>query len=175
MKYVKRDGAPASQFLHGAENLATDAHNLYCEHMTSTSRATALTLVQQYYAAFNAADAEGMLALLSEDVRHDINEGETQLGRDTFRAFLAKMDAHYREQAADLVVMVSEDATRAAAEFVIHGEYLKTDAGLPEAAGQRYVLPVGAFFEIRDNGHGLQIARVTNYYNLADWTRQVGG
>ncbi|THF67690.1 isopropylmalate/homocitrate/citramalate synthase [Deinococcus sp. Arct2-2] len=143
--------------------------------MTSSPQATALTLVQQYYAAFNAADAPGMLALLSEDVRHDINEGETQLGRDTFRAFLAKMDAHYREQAADVVVMASADGTRAAAEFIIHGEYLKTDAGLPEAAGQRYVLPVGAFFEVRDAGHGPQIARVTNYYNLADWTRQVGG
>ncbi|ANE44678.1 ketosteroid isomerase-related protein [Deinococcus puniceus] len=143
--------------------------------MTLSLQETALTLVQQYYAAFNAADAAGMLALLSEDVRHDINEGETQIGRDTFQAFLAKMDAHYREQAADLVVMASADGTRAAAEFIIHGEYLKTDTGLPEAAGQRYVLPVGAFFEVRDGGHGPQISRVTNYYNLADWTRQVGG
>ncbi|UQN07463.1 ketosteroid isomerase-related protein [Deinococcus sp. QL22] len=143
--------------------------------MTANPQATALSLVQQYYAAFNAADPAGMLALLSEDVRHDINEGETQIGCDTFRAFLAKMDAHYREQAADLVVMASADGTRAAAEFIIHGEYLKTDAGLPQAAGQRYMLPVGAFFEVRDSGHGPRISRVTNYYNLADWTRQVGG
>ena len=38
------------------------------------------------------------------------------------------------------------------------------------ASGQRYTLPVGAFFDIRDG----QIARVTNYYNLNDWLRQVG-
>lgn len=134
--------------------------------MTDATR----TLIEQYYAAFNAADFAGMLALLTDDVRHDINEGGTQVGLEAFRAFLAKMDAHYREQARDLVVMCTPDGTRASAEFVIHGEYLRTDPGLPEASGQRYVLPVGAFFEVR----GGRIARVTNYYNLADWSRQVG-
>jgi len=132
-------------------------------------KAQALDLVTRYYAAFNAGNAAGMLALLTGDVRHDINEGETQVGLEPFRTFLDRMDAHYREQARDLVVMATPDGTRAAAEFVIHGEYLRTDSGLPEARGQTYVLPVGAFFEIR----GSQIARVTNYYNLADWTRQV--
>lgn len=132
---------------------------------------TTTKLIQNYYAAFNAGNAEGMLALLTNDVQHDINEGESQKGLDAFRTFLAKMDAHYREEAKDLIVMSSADGQRAAAEFVIHGEYLKTDEGLPAAAGQKYVLPVGAFFEVR----GDKIARVTNYYNLADWTRQVGG
>ena len=131
----------------------------------------AVTVLQRYYAAFNAADWEGMLALLTDDVRHDINEGQTQTGKAAFRSFLAKMDAHYREQARDLVVMANDEGSRAAAEFTIHGEYLQTDEGLPEAQGQTYVLPVGAFFELRDG----QIARVTNYYNLADWTRQVSG
>ncbi|PNY81641.1 ketosteroid isomerase-related protein [Deinococcus koreensis] len=135
------------------------------------SPASSQTLVQRYYAAFNEGSAPDMLALLTDDVRHDINEGRAQTGLDAFRAFLARMDVHYRERAEDLVVLVSEDGTRAAAEFVIHGEYLETDEGLPEARGQRYVLPVGAFFEIRDG----KIARVTNYYNLADWTRQVAG
>ncbi|CAM3367468.1 ketosteroid isomerase-related protein [Deinococcus deserti] len=128
-------------------------------------------LIERYYAAFNASDAQGMLDLLTDDVRHDINEGESQTGVEAFRAFLARMDAHYREKAKDVVVMTSADGTRAAAEFIIHGEYLRTDDGLPEARGQRYVLPVGAFFDIRDG----KIARVTNYYNLADWTRQVSG
>lgn len=135
------------------------------------SQTPTTALVERYYTAFNAGDAGGMLALLTPDVRHDINEGETQSGLDAFRSFLARMDAHYRERAEEVVVMVSADGTRAAAEFVIHGEYLKTDQGLPEARGQRYVLPVGAFFEIREG----KIARVSNYYNLADWTRQVAG
>lgn len=128
-------------------------------------------VIRDYYAAFNRGDAAGMLDLLTDDVLHDINEGGREEGKEAFRAFLAKMDAHYRERAEGLAVMVSEDGARAAAEFTIHGEYLQTDAGLPEAKGQTYVLPVGAFFELRDG----RIARVSNYYNLADWTRQVGG
>lgn len=142
-----------------------------CRILTGMTDATqtAVQLVQAYYDAFNRGDAAGMLALLTDDVRHDINEGDTQTGLEAFRAFLAKMDAHYRERAEDVVVMATPDGTRASAEFVIHGEYLRTDPGLPEAAGQRYVLPVGAFFDLR----GGKIARVTNYYNLADWTRQV--
>ena len=51
------------------------------------------------------------------------------------------------------------------------GEYLAADEGLPPARGQRYVLPGGAFFEVA----GGQIRRVTNYYNLTDWLRQVRG
>jgi steroid delta-isomerase-like uncharacterized protein len=175
MKYMNGGQVQESFFLHDWRKFACHASTLYCGRMTSSPQDAALSLVQQYYAAFNAADAEGVLTLLTDDVRHDINEGETQLSRESFRAFLARMDAHYREQAADLVVMASADGTRAAAEFIIHGEYLKTDAGLPEAAGQRYVLPVGAFFEIRHGENVPRIARVTNYYNLSDWTRQVGG
>jgi steroid delta-isomerase-like uncharacterized protein len=67
--------------------------------------------------------------------------------------------------------MASEDGARAAAEFVVHGQYLTTDEGLPEAQDQTYVLPAGAFLAI-ENG---KIARLTMYYNLADWTAQVVG
>lgn len=135
------------------------------------AQSAALRLIEQYYAAFNAGDAEGMLALLTPDVRHDINEGGSEVGIAAFRAFLARMDAHYRERVEDLTVMATAEGRRAAAEFTIHGEYLKTDPGLPEAHGQRYAVPVGAFFELREG----RIARVTNYYNLAEWSRQVGG
>ena len=136
-----------------------------------TPQATTHELITRYYAAFNNSDPAGMLELLSDDVQHDINQGGTELGREAFSAFLAHMDAHYREEARDVTVMVSADGVRAADEFVIHGEYLKTDEGLPAAKGQTYALPVGAFFEV----HGGVITRVTNYYNLHDWTRQVGG
>jgi steroid delta-isomerase-like uncharacterized protein len=80
------------------------------------------------------------------------------------------MDRCYRERIRDLVVMVSTEGTRAAAEFVVDGTYLATDEGLPEAKGQTYSLPAGAFFEVV----GGRIARVTNYYNMKDWLRQVG-
>jgi steroid delta-isomerase-like uncharacterized protein len=81
------------------------------------------------------------------------------------------MQRSYREQLKDIAIMVSADGRRAAAEYVVHGEYLVDDEGLPPARGQRYVLPGGAFFDI-DGG---RIARVTNYYNLNDWIAQVGG
>ncbi|WP_431303700.1 ketosteroid isomerase-related protein [Sediminicoccus sp. BL-A-41-H5] len=127
-------------------------------------------LLRRYYAAFNAGDWEGMLACLTEDVAHDVNQGGREVGRGAFAAFLKRMERCYRERVEELVVMVSADGTRGAAEFVIHGTYLVADEGLPPATGQTYVLPVGAFFEIR----GDRIARVTNYYNLQDWLRQVG-
>ena len=132
--------------------------------------ANAKTLIESYYAAFNAGQPGAMLDLLTADVAHDINQGAREIGRDKFTVFLDHMNISYRERLADIVVMASADGTRAAAEFVVHGEYLKTDPGLPEAQGQRYVLPAGAFFDIRD---GL-IARVSNYYNLQDWLTQVG-
>ena len=126
-------------------------------------------LIERYCAAFNAGDWEGMLACLSDDVAHDINQGARVTGKAAFRDFLGHMERCYRERLEDIVVMASGD--RAAAVFVVHGEYLATDEGLPEATGQRYVLPAGAFFDVTD---GL-ISRVTVYYNLPDWTRQVAG
>lgn len=130
----------------------------------------ATELVLSYYAAFNRGDWDGMLATLADDVAHDLNQGARETGREAFAAFLQRMARHYREQLRDVVVMTSPDGARAAAEYVVHGEYLVTDPGLPEARGQRYALPGGAFFEIADG----RIRRVSNYYNLGDWTAQVG-
>lgn len=135
-----------------------------------SAEATA-ALIDRYYAAFNAGDNDAMLACLSEDVAHDINQGGRQSGKPAFREFLTHMDRCYRERLTDIVVMTSPDGGRAAAEFVVHGEYLADDEGLPSANGQTYVLPAGAFFEVRD---GL-ISRVSVHYNLADWIAQVGG
>ncbi|MDH4584720.1 DUF4440 domain-containing protein [Pseudomonas sp. BN415] len=130
---------------------------------------TATELVQAYYNAFNAGDMPAFLALLSEDVVHDINQGERQQGKTAFAAFMEKMNRCYKERLSDIVVMQSADGSRAAAEFVVHGQYLSDDEGLPPAKGQTYVLPAGAFFHI----HCGKIARVTNYYNLNDWVEQV--
>jgi len=129
----------------------------------------AIELVLTYYAAFNRGDWNGMLALLADNVAHDLNQGAREVGKAAFAAFLARMNGSYREQLRDVVVLASLDGQRAAAEYTVHGEYLRTDEGLPPANGQRYVLPGGAFFDIRDD----RIARVTNYYNLQDWIAQV--
>lgn len=135
------------------------------------SRSTTLALLQRYYDAFNAGDHDGMLACLAEHVAHDINQGDRQTGKTVFRDFLSHMDRCYREKLTDLAFMVNDDGSRAAAEFIVHGTYLTSDEGLPPASGQTYRLPAGAFFDIEE---GL-ITRVSVYYNLADWTAQVGG
>ncbi|BCU75884.1 ketosteroid isomerase-related protein [Luteolibacter sp. LG18] len=132
--------------------------------------AAALDLLSRYYAAFNSGDRETFYSLLADDIVHDLNQGGSETGVEAFRVFMARMDRCYRERLEDLVLFASEDGRRAAAEFTVHGSYLATDDGLPEANGQTYVLPAGAFFSIRDG----KVARVTMYYNLEEWLRQVG-
>lgn len=128
-----------------------------------------IALVASYYDAFNRGDRQGMLDLLSDDVAHDINQGGREIGKDKFRAFLAHMDECYREHLRDIVLMAGASGRRVAAEFVVEGQYLKTDGDFVAARGQRYTLPAGAFLVV-DKG---KIARVTTYYNVGDWLKQV--
>lgn len=137
----------------------------------SKARIETAALIRRYYDAFNAGDSEGMISYLTDDVIHDVNQGERRIGKERFRAFNARMEHHYKERLENIAVMVSKDGARAAAEFNVHGTYLNTDSGLPDAKGQTYVLPAGTFFAIRDG----KIARVTTYYNLTDWIAQVAG
>lgn len=125
--------------------------------------------IKRYFDAFNAGDVDGMLACLSDDVAHHVNEGQIRTGKDKFAAFCAHMSRCYREELTDMVIFAAENGTRGAAEYIVNGTYLATDDGLPDANGQTYRLPAGSFFDLRD---GL-ITRVTTYYNFADWVKQV--
>lgn len=127
------------------------------------------SLIRRYFAAFNAKDSGGMIGCVSPHVRHDVNQGGRREGVELFRDFLAHMNRCYDEQAVDLVVMAAPGGGRAAAEFVIEGRYLSTDTGLPKAKGQTYRLACGSFFEISEG----RISRVSTYYNLADWLKQI--
>jgi steroid delta-isomerase-like uncharacterized protein len=128
-----------------------------------------VALIERYYAAFNAGDTEGMLACVSEDVVHDVNQGRRRVGRDSFREFCKHMERCYAEQLENMTIMAAPDGSRAAAEFLVLGTYVETDEALPMASGQTYRLAAGTFFEVRDN----LITRVTTYYNLADWLAQI--
>ncbi|SPJ28122.1 ketosteroid isomerase-related protein [Falsiruegeria mediterranea] len=125
--------------------------------------------VKRYFSAFNAGDVDTMLDCLSDDVAHHVNEGQIRVGREKFADFCAHMNRCYKEELTDMVVFEAEGGTRAAAEYIVNGTYLETDPGLPEAKGQTYRLPAGSFFDLRDG----KITRVTTYYNLADWVKQV--
>ena len=135
------------------------------------SRDASRAAIERYFAAFNRDDTDAMLDELAEDVAHHVNEGEIRRGKALFAAFNAHMTDCYAEWLTDMVIFLNEDGSRAAAEFVVNGTYLKTDGALPEAKGQTYVLPAGSFFTLTDG----RISRVTTYYNLADWLRQVKG
>ena len=126
-------------------------------------------LIYRYYDAFNAGDTDAMLACLTPDVAHHVNEGNIRVGKEKFADFCAHMSRCYREELTDMVIFDAEGGTRAAAEYIVNGTYLETDEGLPQANGQTYRLPAGSFFSL-ENG---LITRVVTYYNLADWTRQV--
>ena len=125
--------------------------------------------IQTYFNAFNAGDLDGMLNCLDDAVAHYVNEGHIRIGKDAFRSFCQHMNECYRENLTDMVIFSNPDGSRAAAEYVVNGTYLKTDAGLPEARRQSYQLPAGSFFSMSND----KITRVVTYYNLADWTAQV--
>lgn len=137
--------------------------------MSAMSAQTARATVTAYYTGFNAGNADGMLATVTDDIEHRVNEGGIRRGKTMFAEFCSHMGVSYREELKDIVIFVNEDGTRAAAEFVVHGSYLQTDPGLPEARGQTYILPAGSFFDLRDG----KISRVTTFYNLNDWVAQV--
>ncbi len=139
--------------------------NTSVEDLSEAGRAA----IRRYFDAFNRGDVEGMLAELTEDVAHHVNEGEVRHGKALFAQFCAHMNSCYRERLTDMVVLATPDGARGAAEYTVNGTYLRTDTGLPEARGQTYVLPAGSFFSLRDG----RIARVTTYYNLSDWIAQV--
>lgn len=127
------------------------------------------SVIEAYFRAFNAGDTDAMLDLVHEDLAHHVNEGKIRTGKARFAEFNAHMTDCYRENLTDLVILTDDSGTRLAAEYIVNGTYLKTDPGLPPAAGQIYRLPAGSFFTLTDG----KIARITTYYNLADWLAQV--
>lgn len=129
----------------------------------------ALETVKNYYDAFNSRNWNEMIALVDDEIRHEPNQGTPRIGKSKFTEFMKHMDDCYSEELKDIVLFSSETEGRIAAEFVVHGTYKKGEEGLPEAKGQKYVLPASAFLEVK-NG---KITRVTTYYNLELWIRLV--
>lgn len=85
------------------------------------TRLDSIPLLTRYYDAFNRNENQAMLDCMSGDVAHDINQGSRQTGKAAFAEFLAHMDRCYSERLTDIVLMASEDGTRASAEFVVGG------------------------------------------------------
>ena len=58
------------------------------------SQAT-ITLLQNYYDAFNRQDMAAFLNMLTDDVIHDVNQGGREIGKEKFALFMDRMNAHY--------------------------------------------------------------------------------
>lgn len=131
---------------------------------------TALETVKAYYAAFNGQDWNKMLALVSDDILHEPNQGSPREGKDLFKLFLQKMDTAYQEKLTDMRFYVSEgNDGNIAAEFTVNGIYKEGEEGLPPANGQTYVLPAAAFLHVQDG----KVTRVATHYNLDLWIQLV--
>lgn len=128
-----------------------------------------LEIIRNYYECFNNKDFKGMLALLHPEIKHQPNQGEERIGIEKFTAFLQTMDECYEETLTEIVILSEPTNTRVAAEFVVNGIYKKGDNESPVAHGQKYVLPAGAFLEVKEG----KISRVTTYYNLPLWIKLV--
>lgn len=126
-------------------------------------------LILRFCAAANRGDVDAMLECVTDDVVHDINQGERETGKAAFRAWIEQYRGSYHEELRDIVVMSIDDGTRASAEFTVHGSYERTAPGQPPAQGQRYVLTAGMFFAV----HQGRIARVTPCYNRHDRHTQI--
>lgn len=126
-------------------------------------------LIHAYYDAFNRVDLDAFCSLLSVDVVHDLNQGKRQIGQADFRAFMLDMFSYYDETVTNLIIFDANDGSHFAAEFVVEGVYKKTAPGMSPANQQRYSFNGGTFFEIENH----KIKRVTNYYNVNNWLKQI--
>lgn len=129
-----------------------------------------LQTIKTYYNYFNQQNWAGMISLLHPEVRHETNQGDVRIGIAKFTEFLQHMDDCYDEKLTEMVFFTEPEDKRIAVEFVVNGIYKKTDAeDLPPARNQKYVLPAGAFLELKEG----KISRITTYYNLPLWIELV--
>ncbi len=110
------------------------------------TREQSIALVEQLVSAINANDGEGVLSCLHEDLVHETGQGQREFGSEAFRQAMVLRQAATGEQIGDLLVMASDDGTRAAAEFTRRGRE-KASEGDP---GKRYSVADGMFFAIED-------------------------
>ncbi len=129
-------------------------------------------LLERYFDAHNRQDAEAVLGMLAEDVAHDVNPGQREVGRSAYARFMQRWNTCYREHYFDIEIMLNADGTRAAAEYTTLGVYLSgAGEGAPDSGGQTYRLRAGTFFEV---GEG-RIQRLSHCHILRQWQDQTRG
>jgi steroid delta-isomerase-like uncharacterized protein len=135
------------------------------------SRDKAVASLRRLFAALNAGDRDGALSCFSGEAVFDTFEGVREIGRERVRWYLAERGRAFGESYRDLVLMTEESGRRAAAEFTLRGVYRAQAEGMPEASGQSFSVPGGAFFDIEDDG---RIVRASFVFNALELARQLG-
>ena len=105
--------------------------------------------IQTYFNAFNVGDVEGMLNCLDDAAAHHVNEGQVRIGKDAFRSFCQHMNQCYRENLTDMVIFSNTVGSRAAAEYVVNGTYLKPMRDYPKRGAKIINCLRGRFFRCR--------------------------
>ncbi|MBC7658330.1 MAG: nuclear transport factor 2 family protein [Chitinophagaceae bacterium] len=126
-------------------------------------------ILTQYFELFNGGYYRTILDLLDESVVHDTVHLQAETGKKAYESFLNRQAECYQEHVHDVVIMINDEGTHGAAEYLVTGTYRKTDLGQLPARGQVYTIRAGAFFQF----NGDKISRVTSYHNLQEWLDKI--
>ena len=126
-------------------------------------------IIHQYYEYLATRDLDNFIRLLSPEVIHEINQGETERGKQNFRIFMEDQFSQGKYHIKDLIIFTSPDGKYATSRFICSGEYYKTLPGYPKATGQKWEIPVVSFFKIEND----KISHVAVYFNDNAWRKQL--
>jgi steroid delta-isomerase-like uncharacterized protein len=129
--------------------------------------------VTKYWEAYTKHDQEGILALLAPDytLRSPLSSGVAT--KDMVAGGLKLFEKSFPDLKEAVVSMIAED-DRVVCEVVETATFtgaLDWPTGAIAPTNKSYKLPFAAFFRV--DAQGL-IAEQRNYWDTADWIRQVG-
>lgn len=125
-------------------------------------RTEATALVTRFFDALNAGQADTAAACLGDDVVIDVAVGQRRFGPASLRYFLSSNLIQGALRYGDMAILVSDDGTRAAAEFTLRGRR-RQDA---DEVGEAFSLSGGAFFAIED-GKIIRISPADSLFGLS--------
>ena len=86
-----------------------------------TPQARALATLRAYYEALNRHDPASAVALLDDEVVHELNQGPREVGKAPFREFLQRMEYCYHEQLVDIRLLASNDGIQTRLHKLVAG------------------------------------------------------
>jgi steroid delta-isomerase-like uncharacterized protein len=140
------------------------------EASPAASPAALPPLLAEWLAAFNAGDADRLLALAADDALWEEPAiGLSARGQDQIRAHLEALFAAAPDIAYEVTdAVVTDDG--AVLEWVVTGAYVADFPGLPPATGQPFSFRGASVFELADG----RVRRYTEYWDAFGFLVQLG-